>query len=135
MRQPLLVAEVKRGRGGRINLVYLVPESYHETGLNNELRASGFTKKLMKFKSCSDERVRKYQGFLQRVFTEQKVLFQVWGICLRQYNDRPTINALDAGRLPPGRITYDATTHDLASRSMFDHKAHIVVYFILKAFL
>ena len=44
------------------------------------------------------------------------------------------INALDACRIPPGRITYDTTSHDLAFRSMFDHKAHIVVYFVLKAF-
>ena len=71
----MLVAEVKRGRGGRIDRVYLVPESCRETGLNDELRTNGFMK-LMKFKPRPDERVRKFQDFLQRVFTEQKELFQ-----------------------------------------------------------
>ena len=55
----MLVAEVKRGRGGRIDRVYLVPESCRETGLNDELRTNGFMK-LMKFKPRPDERVRKY---------------------------------------------------------------------------
>jgi aubergine-like protein len=124
----MLVAEVKRGRGGRIDRVYLVPESCRETGLNDELRASGFMMKLMKFKPRPDERVRKYQDFLQRVFTEQKELFQAWGIRLRQYNDRPALSALDAGRIPAGRITFGATTHDLASRSMFDREAQSGIY-------
>ena len=56
----MLVAEVKRGCGGGIDRVYPVPESCRETGLNDELRASGFMMKLMKFKPRPDERVRKY---------------------------------------------------------------------------
>ena len=124
----MLFAEVKRGRGGRIDRVYLVPESCRETGLNDELRASGFMMKLMKFKPRPDERVRKYQDFLQRVFTEQKELFQAWRIRLRQHNDRPALRTLDAGRIPAGRTTFGATTHDLASRYMFDREAQSDIY-------
>ena len=124
----MLFAEVKRGRGGRIDRVYLVPESCRETGLNDELRASGFMMKLMKFKPRPDERVRKYQDFLQRVFTEQKELFQAWGIRLRQYNDLDALSALDAGRIPAGHITFSANTQYLASRSMFDREAQSGIY-------
>ena len=84
--------------------------------------------KLMKFKPRPDELVRKYQDFLQRVFTEQKELFQAWGIRLRQYNDRPALSALDAGRIPAGHITFGATTQDLNSRSMFDREAQNGIY-------
>jgi hypothetical protein len=36
-----------------------VPETCRETGLNDDLRASGFMMKLMKHKPRPDERVRK----------------------------------------------------------------------------
>ena len=107
--------------------MYLVPKSCRETGLNDELRTNGFMK-LMKFKPRPDKRVRKFQNFLLRVFTEQKKLFQAWGIRLRQYNDLDALSALDAGRIPAGHITFSANTQYLASRSMFDREAQSGIY-------
>ena len=72
----MLVAEVKRDHGGRIDRVYLVPESCRETDLNDELRTSGFIMKLMKLKPRPDKRFRDYMDFLQRVISEQKELFE-----------------------------------------------------------
>ena len=126
--QPMLVAEVKRGRGGRVDRVYLVPEACRETGLNDELRNSGFMMKLMRFKLKPDERIRKYQEFLNKVFNDQSAIFDTWGIRLRRRNNLPELSSLDAGRIPPGRITFGNNTHDLASRSMFDREAQSGVF-------
>jgi hypothetical protein len=84
--------------------------------------------KLMKFKPRPDERFRDYMDFLQRVISEQKELFQAWGIYLRYYNDQPVLSALYADRTQPGHITFSATIHDLASRSVFECESQSCIY-------
>ncbi len=54
----MLVSEQKRGRGGKTDTIYLVPEFCRETGLNDELRASGFMMKLLKAKPRQDVRIK-----------------------------------------------------------------------------
>lgn len=53
---------------------------------------------------------------------------------MRLKNDRAELSGLDAGRIPPGRVTFGATSHDLASRSMFDREAQGGVYSAPTAF-
>lgn len=53
-----------------------MPEFCRETGLNDELRASGFMMKLLKAKPRQDARIQSYSTFLTRVFTDCKELFE-----------------------------------------------------------
>lgn len=53
-----------------------MPEFCRETGLNDELRASGFMMKLLKAKPRQEQRVRSWQEFLAHVFRERKELFE-----------------------------------------------------------
>jgi aubergine-like protein len=109
-----------------------VPEFCRETGLNDELRAGGFMMKLLKAKPRQDERIRKYSQFLTRVFADAKDLFERYNIRLK--GGRPSMLALDGGRMPPGKISFGGTQHDLAQKSMFDREAQGGVFSAPNAF-
>ncbi len=42
---------------------------------------------------------------------------------MRLQTPKPTPLALDGGRIPPGRLSFGAQTHDLARKTMFDREA------------
>jgi aubergine-like protein len=66
--QPLLVSQRKRGRGGRNDEIYLVPEFCRETGLTDELRSGFFMMKLGKYiRPSAEERINRYKEFLTNV--------------------------------------------------------------------